>query len=181
MTARVQSRLAEIAAQRARVSAYSIKGPRDITMAIAEVLSAYQTAGGSAKVVPSTDLISGALNYTYNLATWDGNTTAYMTCKLPVRGPEYEGVCQDTPVTCLINANTDERPYNCTKPDGTTVPGNVSDSSYREGCELPCDRQLDCSVLCECYDTCGGKQVSDMARLQTTWVADTGRDHMKSS
>jgi hypothetical protein len=160
MTARAQARLAEIAAQRARVSAYTITGPKAVNMTIANVLAAYQAAGGSAKVVPSADFISGTLNYTYNLATWNGNTTAYMTCNLPVRGPEYEGVCQDMPVTCLVNANTDERPYNCTKPDGSTVPGNVSSSSYREGCELPCDRQLDCSVLCECYDTCGDKQVS---------------------
>lgn len=32
---------------------------------------------------------------------------------------------------------------------------NVLFSCCRQNCELPCDTQLDCNTLCECYGSCG--------------------------
>jgi hypothetical protein len=60
--------------------------------------------------------------------SWVGNTTAYMTCNLPARGPQYVGTCYTPPVSC-VSTNNDTRPYNCTAYDtGLQVPGNLASS-----------------------------------------------------
>jgi hypothetical protein len=155
---RGNARLAEIAAQQARVASFLLKGPLSTNLTVAAVQAAFQAANATSSRVPAIEKVRGGINITYNLAKWDGNTTAYLECNLPVRGPDYVGRCEALPVTCVSTSN-DSVPYTCTKADGTTVPGNISSSTYREQCELPCDRQLDCGALCECYDTCTGTQV----------------------
>jgi len=68
---------------------------------------------------------------TYNLAAWEGSTTAYLTCNLDMRGPEYQGRCVALPVSCKAQS-VDSQPYNCTKlADGSLVPGNISIAAYR--------------------------------------------------
>lgn len=102
----------------------------------------------------------------YNLINWLGNTTAYMRANLDTRGPEYLGTCQDMSVSCVATSN-DTTPYNCTLlANNATVGGNITSSpEYRSTCELPCDRQLDCNTLCECYDSCGKNQVGWLTGL----------------
>jgi hypothetical protein len=155
---RSNARLAEIAAQQARVGSFLLKGPLQVNLTVAGVQAAFQAANATAARVPAIEKVQGGINITYNLAKWEGNTTAYLECNLGVRGPDYVGRCEALPVTCVSTSN-DSVPYTCTKPDSTTVPGNISSSTYREQCELPCDRQLDCAALCECYETCTGTQV----------------------
>lgn len=65
------------------------------------------------------------------MATWGGNTTAYLTCNLNLRAPEFIGTCVDMPVACAAQS-VDAQPYNCTKlADGLTVAGNISNAGYR--------------------------------------------------
>lgn len=67
----------------------------------------------------------------YNLATWDGNSTAYLTCNLGLRGPEYQGRCVPMPVTCTANP-VDSKPYNCSRlSESSVVSGNISNAEYR--------------------------------------------------
>lgn len=103
------------------------------------------------------------LQTSYNLTAWIGNTTAYMYCDLQDRGPQYLGVCMDMPVNC-ITTTSDSVPYNCTTiPGNATIAGNLSDTSYRANCEAPCDAQLDCNAICQCYGACSATQVGASA------------------
>lgn len=97
-----------------------------------QVRAAFAAANATASFLPAAPAL-GALAVDYNLAVWEGNTTAYLTCNLDIRGPEYLGTCVDMPVTCAANtAASDARPYNCTRlSDGGVVAGNISDASYR--------------------------------------------------
>jgi hypothetical protein len=100
---------------------------RDLCM---QVRAAFAAAGANTTWLPAAPAVS-PLAVDYNLATWDGNTTAYLTCNLNIRGPEYLGSCASLPVTCTSNA-ADSAPYNCTRvSDGTPVAGNISSATYR--------------------------------------------------
>jgi hypothetical protein len=97
---------------------------------VVQVRNVFTAANATASVLPAAPAL-GTLAVDYNLAVWGGNTTAYLTCNLDIRGPEYLGTCADMPVTCAANA-VDARPYNCTRvSDGTGIFGNISDASYR--------------------------------------------------
>ena len=102
--------------------------------------------------------VSTGMQTMYNLVKWTGNTTAYLTCNLPLRNNTYVGMCVDMDVSCVASTN-DTVPYTCTKyADNSTVVGTIADTDYRVGCELPCDKKLDCNALCECYGTCSDNQ-----------------------
>lgn len=156
--ARAAARIAEIGTQQVSVAGIQVTGPL-ATLAVADVKTAFATAGANATVLPAMTSISGPLNISYNLVAWQGNTTAYLLCNMPGRAPSYVGTCQTNTVACVATT-TDRTPYNCTTlSTGATVLGNISQSSYREQCEMPCDRQLDCNSICECYGTCSSGQV----------------------
>lgn len=87
-------------------------------------------SGATASSLPDAPSL-GPLSVDYNLATWEGNSTAYLTCNLDLRGPEYQGRCVSMPVTCTANP-VDSRPYNCSRlSDGSVVSGNISNAEYR--------------------------------------------------
>jgi hypothetical protein len=126
---RARARITEIAAQQASVAALSIVGP-DQTATVGQLQAAFTAAGANNTFVPAASAIT-LLAVDYNLATWEGNTTAYLSCNLAVRGPEYLGRCVDMPVTCG-STTIDAQPYNCSSlADGSVVAGNISDASYR--------------------------------------------------
>jgi hypothetical protein len=86
--------------------------------------------GATASSLPDAPSL-GPLAVDYNLATWDGNSTAYLTCNLPLRGPEYLGRCVPMPVACTLNP-VDSKPYNCSRlSDASVVTGNISNADYR--------------------------------------------------
>lgn len=127
--ARARARIIEIADQQASVAALPIAGP-DQTATVGQVQAAFTAAGANSTFVPAAPAIA-PLAVEYNLATWGGNTTAYLGCSLAVRGPEYLGRCVNMPVTCGPTA-VDAQPYNCSSlADGSGVAGNISDASYR--------------------------------------------------
>jgi hypothetical protein len=96
------------------------------------------------------------------LAQWAGNTTAYMVANLGIRAPQYVGQCVDVPVQCARNSADAATPFTCTHlPTGASVPGTMASASYRQECELPCNHQLDCNTLCECFGTCGTTQACE--------------------
>ncbi|KAL6749264.1 hypothetical protein V8C86DRAFT_2852326 [Haematococcus lacustris] len=97
------------------------------------------------------------LQTAYNLTWWQGNTTAYLSCNLDSRAPEYQGTCVAMPVSCNATGN-ESTPYNCTNYVTGALTGNVSDTLYRSQCEYHCDRQTDCNAICECYGNCGSNQ-----------------------
>eukprot|EP00883_Tetradesmus_obliquus_P001212 jgi/Sobl393_1/11292/SZX78320.1 len=156
---RTNARINEIKQQQDSVAAVSISGPDGITATVGQVVAALQAAGATTAWLPAAPAVGPPLSVAdYNLATWDGNTTAYLSCNLDIRGPEYLGMCTDMPVTCASQTN-DTAPYSCARVgDNSTVPGTIRNSTYREQCELPCDMQLDCNALCECWDSCGSRQ-----------------------
>lgn len=128
---RTIARIAEIAAQQASVRQISIQGPNKLTATIGDITAAFAAAGANTTVLPAAPGL-GQFAIDYNLAQWDGNTTAYLTCNLDIRGPEYLGTCVDLPVTCTTNTGSDTNPYNCTNlSDGTSVPGSIRNVSYR--------------------------------------------------
>lgn len=95
-----------------------------------QVRSAFTTAGANATWLPSAQTL-GVVAVNYNLAEWNGNTTAYLTCNLNIRGPEYLGTCADMPVACVATT-VDAQPYNCSRlSNGLTVAGNISNAGYR--------------------------------------------------
>ena len=106
----------------------------------------------------------GPLRTDYNLVTWLGNTTAYMICDLPMRGPTYVGTCQDLTNTCTQTTTGDASvPWTCTHlidgvDQNVTVKGSLADEAYRADCEAPCDHVQDCNILCQCYGTCSSTQ-----------------------
>ena len=63
------------------------------------------------------------------------------------------------PVTLQVSTN-DTAPYKCVNvASNTSVTGTVASPTYRLGCELPCDRFLDCSTVCECWSSCKTTEV----------------------
>lgn len=128
---RTQARIDEIATQQANVSGRSITGPSGTTASVGQVKAAFEAAGATTTQLPAFSDV-GTLGVDYNLATWDGNTIAYLTCNLDIRGPEYLGTCTDMPVTCTGTITSDTVPYNCTKAsNGTVVEGSIRNSTYR--------------------------------------------------
>lgn len=92
--------------------------------------AAFAAAGANTTWLPAAPAL-GPLAVDYNLATWGGNTTAYLTCNLDIRGPEYLGRCVAMPVSCTSNP-VDSRPYNCTKlDDSSVILGSISNATYR--------------------------------------------------
>lgn len=128
---RTIARVAEIGVQQANVSGISMAGPNSTTTTIAAITAAFKSAGANTTVLPaSTDINQFAVDY--NLASWDGNTTAYLTCNLDIRGPDYVGKCTDLPVQCVVNPGSDTNPYNCTRfSDNSTVAGSIRNVTYR--------------------------------------------------
>lgn len=127
---RARARITEIAAQQASVAALSISGPNATTATVGQVKAAFAAAGANSTYLPAAPAV-GPLAVTYNLATWDGNTTAYLGCNLDIRGPEYVGWCAAMPVTCEALA-VDSKPYNCTSlADRSVIAGNISNAGYR--------------------------------------------------
>lgn len=99
------------------------------------------------------------LQTAYNLVAWDGNTTAYMTGNLAQRGKDYIGSCVQMDVSCASNTEP-TMPFHCLRlADNTNVTGFMNDTNYRTQCEAPCDKQLDCNTLCECFGTCSATQM----------------------
>jgi hypothetical protein len=129
---RTTARIAEIKTQQDSVAAVSITGPDGTTATVGQVLAAFRAAGATTAWLPAAPALgSPVVIADYNLATWDGNTTAYLSCNLELRGPEYLGTCTDMPVTCASQSN-DTAPYACTRiEDNSTVPGSVRNSTYR--------------------------------------------------
>lgn len=128
---RTIARIAEIATQQANVLQISIQSPDSTNATISDIVDAFKAAGASTTTLPASPSL-GPFALDYNLAQWGGNTTAYLTCNLDVRGPEYLGACVDLPVTCTNNPGSDTRPYNCTKvADNSTVPGTIRNITYR--------------------------------------------------
>lgn len=129
---RTNARINEIKQQQDSVAAVSISGPDGITATVGQVVAAFQAAGASTAWLPAAPAVGPPLSVAdYNLATWDGNTTAYLSCNLDIRGPEYLGMCTDMPVTCASQTN-DTAPYSCARvEDNSTVPGTIRNSTYR--------------------------------------------------
>jgi hypothetical protein len=97
---------------------------------VGQVQAAFTAAGANSTFLPAAPAV-GPLAVDYNLAVWEGNTTAYLGCNLEVRGPEYQGRCAGMPVTCQP-LTIDSRPYNCTSlTDGSVISGNISNANYR--------------------------------------------------
>ena len=81
-------------------------------------------------------------------------------CNLISRGPSYLGVCAPMNVSCKVSTN-DTAPYKCTDlASNTSITGTLLSPTYRLGCEMPCDRFLDCSTVCECWSSCKTTEVS---------------------
>jgi hypothetical protein len=101
----------------------------------------------------------GDLRTEYNFVSFKGNATAYLQCNLETRGKNYVGKCMEMPVSCALSGG-DNPPYLCTEySTGNNFTGLLmSDASYRQGCEFPCDRQKDCSTVCECWGSCKTNQ-----------------------
>jgi hypothetical protein len=129
---RTAARIAEIKTQQDSVAAVSITGPDGTTATVGQVLAAFQAAGATTAWLPAAPAVGSPVAIAdYNLATWDGNTTAYLSCNLELRGPEYLGTCTDMPVTCAGQTN-DTAPYACTRiEDNSTVSGSIRNSTYR--------------------------------------------------
>ena len=132
---------------------------------VGSLLDVYHAAGANASWMPAANATQlGGLGESYNYAEWDGGQYQFVSCDLPRRAPEYIGTCAPQTVACSTSL-VDGVPYSCKLlVDNTTVAGNLSSSAYREGCEVPCDLQLDCAALCDCGDSgCGDGQVRQMA------------------
>jgi hypothetical protein len=128
---------------------------------VGSVLSAFRAAGANATWLPPADRPElGVLGVAYDLAAWSGGQYEFVSCDLPRRGREYVGRCEAKTVACTPSSMNNV-PYGCVVlGDNSTVAGNLSSSAYREGCELPCDRELDCGALCDCgADGCAAGEV----------------------
>jgi len=170
---RAAARLSEIAAQQAQVLSTPLPIAGAPPATVGSVMSAYRAAGANSTWLPPADAAAlGALGVDYNLASWSGGQYEFVSCDLPRRGAEYVGRCEVKPVLCSASA-VDGVPYSCTVvADNTTVAGNLSSSAYREGCELPCDLELDCGALCDCgLSGCAAGEV----RARCFWAGVGGR------
>lgn len=157
----LQACIGEILGQQAAVAALELPlGPADSgsSISLAQLVGAFIAAGASTTYLPPATALAPPLNISYNLAAWDGSTAAYMRCSLPLRTPQYVGMCEAQTVACApLNDTT---PYACSLvATGVPVSGNLSFSEYREACELPCDRRLDCAAICDCTAACGANEV----------------------
>ncbi len=134
----MRARLAEIERQRVSVASTSLAPPGyRASSTVGTLRAAFESAGGNASVLPRPISLPAPFNIDYNLATWEGSSTAYLTCNLALRGAEYIGMCTPMEVVCTPNGTNDTRPYNCTRSaSNTTVPGTIRDAGYR--CALPC-------------------------------------------
>lgn len=95
--------------------------------------------------------------YSYNLATWTGGSTAYKTCNLDTRGAKYVGACKSA-VTCNTTLSTD-----ATDTSLTDVSYTCSDNSTSTVCAATCDQQDWCAGLCYCGSSnCTSSQVTDL-------------------
>jgi hypothetical protein len=133
------------------------------------VVAAFQAAGANATWLPPAPALSAVGVDDYNLASWGGNVTAFLTCSLDTRGPEFLGSCQPMPVACAVQTPaSSDVPYACTRAsDGSNVTGSLANATYRQECELPCDVQQDCNALCECWGACdAGTQYCACAACQ---------------
>jgi hypothetical protein len=130
---RARARIAEIAAQQADIAALTINGPAEQSATVGQVVAAFTAAGANTTWLPAAPAlgVSDRPVTDYNLATWSGNATAYLTCNLGVRGPEYLGRCLPMPVSCTASV-VDGAPYVCTRlGTNTTVPGSLANATYR--------------------------------------------------
>jgi hypothetical protein len=135
------------------VAAVSVSGPDGATATVGQVVAAFQAAGATAAWLPAAPAIGPPIAVAdYNLATWDGKTTAYLSCNLDLRGPEYLGTCIDMPVTCAAQTN-DTAPYSCMRAaDNSTVPGSIRNSTYRcEQASVMVQRQR---IACAAHHLC---------------------------
>ncbi len=73
----------------------------------------------------------------YDFIVWPGNTTAYLYCDLPLRGPQYVGTCISMDSLTCVASNNVSNPFACTNAT-SVIAGNISDTSYRLACEIPC-------------------------------------------
>eukprot|EP00798_Chlamydomonas_sp_ICE-L_P027239 gene27239-2493_t len=188
MSLLADARLAEMAFQEGEVNSTTIQAPAFAdsypVLTVKEILDLYESAGATSGILPHPSSTSmGVLATDYNLATWDGNTTAYTDCDLAVRAPEYLGSCTSKNVTCNVSSDASSQPFNCTQlPGGETVVGDLSVASNRTVCEQPCEMELDCAALCNCFDSCSsaeaGQSPSQISGLQTT---SAGRRQLSSS
>ncbi|GFR50551.1 hypothetical protein Agub_g12825 [Astrephomene gubernaculifera] len=160
---RATARIAEVQEQIADVRQIELPYPMAsyqnytfVNTTVGVLFDVFTLAGATNASIPdASSPMLGMFSISYNLATWAGNTTAYMRCDLEGRGPEYIGECVAMNNTCVATTN-DTIPYNCTDltNGGAVITGNLSDSSYRLACETPCDRRFDCNAICDCYGTC---------------------------
>ncbi|GLI64894.1 hypothetical protein VaNZ11_008286 [Volvox africanus] len=171
---RVDARIIEVNSLiRATVLAFPIPAMRAIYNAtdynytfpdttVGGVLDAFRNSNANTTFLPNpTNRSLGFFRISYNLASWVGNTSAYMRCNLADRAPDYVGQCVAMKVTCVSTVN-DMVPYTCSRNEtysnGTwniiTVPGSISNGTYRTDCEVPCDKRFDCNTICECFGAC---------------------------
>jgi hypothetical protein len=130
LAARAQARVTEVQGQAAEVAAIVLPAPLG-NITLARLVEVFTGAGANASYLPPQAAPALApLNFTYDLATWQGNTTAYMQCSLDSRAPAYIGTCQPQNVTCA-STSSDTTPYNCTDLAGQRIAGNLSVVAYR--------------------------------------------------
>lgn len=141
-----------------------------------------------------TDPVLQSRRVDYALARLpDGNNaTAYLTCRLPQRGPQYLGQCVPRAQACTATSNA-SAPFVCQPPANATnarsasqpattsstdtylqcstpsncvlVPRNgvgLATAAYRTTCEVPCTHYQDCDALCYCATACNASQVTHL-------------------
>jgi hypothetical protein len=132
LAARAQARVAEVQGQAAEAAAIVLPAPLG-SITLGRLVELFAAAAANASYLPhQADPALAPLNFTYDLATWQGNTTAYMQCSLDSRAPAYIGTCQLQNMTCVSTSN-DTTPYNCTDLAGQRIAGNLSVVAYRWG------------------------------------------------
>ena len=122
----------------------------------------------------------GPIKKAYNLVSWEGSATAYMTCNLGSRAPEYSGRCAAAAnVTCRQQSGNATMPYLCTDLK-TGIPGpgdDLSDPAYRLTCSVPCDRAALCASLCQCPESsCHGPSEICLCRACLDTALDASLD-----
>lgn len=135
--------------------------PKGPPATVGSLTAAFAAAGANATYLPPMSATPlGAYASSYDLTAWEGGPYQFVSCDLPRRGAEYVGTCTPKTVDCTPSS-VDGVPYACTRrEDNASVAGSLSSSAYREGCEVPCDLELDCGALCACGDDgCGAGEV----------------------
>jgi hypothetical protein len=151
LASRAQARITEVRGQAAEAATIVVPAPLG-NVTLSKILAAFTAAGASRTFLPEqTTPTLAPLNFTYDLATWQGNTTAYMQCSLDARGAQFIGTCVAQNVTCAVTSN-DTTPYNCTNvASGSAIAGNISVVAYRWVGGTGCAAVLCCaSGLCRC-------------------------------